>query len=411
MLFNRKQNLTWLQANIWKHFFILFTGRRNFIPILSVYYLSLPDAKAQEIGFYTAAWYAVSLIFQIPAGILWDRRGNKTTIIIAKICLVVSSLMYVIWDNFWFFLVGATLMSLGLDAFSTGNTSAFLYDTLTDLKKEETFKKVSSSMRGRVSFLSIFFIVALPFFTAISLSFPFKVGLGIDIIGLLVAFSLFPARWHIEQHEKLTVSNLKTTIKESQWTWLFSVIVFSAIIGAFLMVDGSFRSPYLTSLWYPIAYIWLVMWTSRLVWFLVGKYAHKIEQIIPFKTLMLAEIILFSLYYMTASFLDNPYIIWLLFSLVIGYFWGRSDIYTDHIINLIPGKKYKSTILSIKGQIAWILEVILMVCIGFAMTASYKLWFFIMGICLCVLLTTVYVFSVRKNLPTDPEKKPTTTIL
>jgi hypothetical protein len=43
-----------LEANIWKHFIILFTARRNFIPILSIYYLSLPNTKAQEIGFYTA---------------------------------------------------------------------------------------------------------------------------------------------------------------------------------------------------------------------------------------------------------------------------------------------------------------------------------------------------------------------
>ena len=85
-----------LESNIWKYFIILFTGRRNFIPILSIYYLSLPNAQAQEIGFYTAAGFAISLIFQIPAGIIGDRLGNKTTIIIAKICLVISSLMFVV---------------------------------------------------------------------------------------------------------------------------------------------------------------------------------------------------------------------------------------------------------------------------------------------------------------------------
>jgi MFS family permease len=387
-----------LEANIWKHFIILFTARRNFIPILSIYYLSLPNTKAQEIGFYTAVWYAFSLIFQIPAGVLWDKLWNKTTIIISKILLLLSSIMYVVWDNFWYFIIGSTLMSLWMDAFSTGNTSAFLHDTLTNLKKEDTFKKVSSTIRWRVSFLSIFFIIALPFFTSISINFPFKIGVIIDIIGLIVALSLYPARWNSKEQEKISFLNVKNTLKESKWTGLFSIILFSSIIVAFLMTDGSFRGPYLQSLGYPVMYIGFVMGLSRLVWFVVWKYASRIEDFIPFKKLMFLETFLFSLYYIFASFIDNPYLVWIIFSLVIGYFWGRSDIYTDHIINRIPWKKYKATILSIKGQIGGIIRIILLTIIGFVMNISYKLWFLVMGISLFVLLMLVYVFLLKKDI-------------
>ncbi|NUJ98183.1 MFS transporter [Candidatus Gracilibacteria bacterium] len=387
-----------LEANIWKHFIILFTGRRNFVPILSIYYLSLPNTHAQEIGFYTAVGYAFSLIFQIPAGVLGDKLGNKTTIIISKILLLLSSIMYVIGDNFWYFLIGSTLMSLGADAFSTGNTSAFLHDTLTNLKKEDTFKKVSSTIRGWVSFISIFFIIALPFFTSISLNFPFKIGVFIDIIGLITAFSLYPARGNAEYYEKISFLNVKNTIKESKGTGLFSIILFSSIISSFLMTDGSFRGPYLQSLGYPVIYIGFVMGLSRLVRFVVGKYASKIEDFISFKKLMILETFIFSLYYIFASFIDNPYFVGLIFSLIIGYQWGRSDIYTDHIIKLIPGKKYKSTILSIKGQIIGIIQIILMTIIAFVMNASYKLGFLVMGISLFVLLMLVYVFLLREKI-------------
>lgn len=391
-------SLRWIESNVWKYFLILFTGRRNFIPLLSIYYLSLPDAKAQEIGFYTAVWTIFSLVFQIPAGILGDRLGNKTAIIIGKVCLLLSSIMYVVWDQFWYFLVGSVFMSLGIDAFSTWSQSAFLHDTLTTLKKEDTFKKVSSTLRGWASFLSIFFIVGLPFLTEISLVLPFKVGLGIDIIGLLVALSLFPARWsHNEPEDKVTFSRLKTTLKKSTWSWLIPLMVFSATISAFLFVDGSFRSPYLTSIGYPIAYIGFVMWLSRLVRFVVWRFADKIEELIPFKKLMFLEIILFSLYYVSASLIGNPYLVWILFSLVTGYSWWRLDIYTDHIINLIPWKKYKSTILSIRWQFVSIIQVMMITLIGFVMTTSYKLGFLVMGISLFVFLMIVYWFFSRKE--------------
>lgn len=391
-----KKIFIWLEANIWKHFVILLTARRNFIPILSIYYLSLPNTKAQEIWFYTAVWYVASLFFQIPAWIIWDRLWNKTTIIISKILLVLSSLIYIIWDNFWYFIVWSALMSLWIDAFSTWNTSVFLHDTLIELKKENKFKEISSSIKWWVSFLSIFFIIALPFFTTISLVFPFKIGLVIDIVGLLVALSLFPARWHAHKHEKITLKILKTTLNESKWSWLLPVIVFSSIIWAFLIVDSSFRSPYLQSIWYPVIYIGFVMWISRFVRFLVWKYAHKIENIFPFKTLMLIETFIFWFYYMLVSFIDNPYIVWWMFSLIVWYFWWRSEIYTDHIINLIPWKKYKSTILSIKWQISGIIQITLMVFIWFLMTKSYKLWFFVMWLILFLSLLFVYFFFIRK---------------
>ncbi len=386
-----------LESNLRKYFFILFTWRRNFLPILSVYYLSLPNTNAQQIWFYTAIWFAISFLFQIPAWIIGDKLGNKTTIIIAKLCLLLSSIMYIVWDHFIYFVLWSALMWLGVDAFSTWNTSMFLHDTLTALKKEHLFKKISSSIRGWVSFLSVFFIVTLPFFTTISLDFPFKVALVIDIVWLIVAVSLYPVKTTYETHQAISLTNIKHTLQESKWILLFPIMLFSAMIWAFLTVDSWFRMPYLTSLWYPIMYAGFVMWGSRLVRFIVWQYAHKIDAHIPFRKLLIIEVFLFSGYYMISARLNNPYIIGITFALVIWYFYGRSELYTDYIINLIPGKKYKSTILSIKGQISWIIQIILMFCTGFVMNTSYKLGFLILWCVLLLWLSSVYIFFIQNN--------------
>jgi hypothetical protein len=140
----------------------------------------------------------------------------------------------------------------------------------------------------------------------------------------------------------------------------------------------SFRSPYLEELGYPIARIGMVMGTSRLVWFVVSRYAHKLEQRIPFKKLIIAEIFLFTFYYISASFLTNPYLVGSIFSLIVGYFHGRSDIYTDHIINLIPGRKHKSTILSIRNRISSIIQIAMVIVAGYFMDISFSLGFLIL---------------------------------
>jgi MFS family permease len=345
---------------------------------MSIYYLSLPDTTAQQIGRYTAMGYIFSLIFQIPAGMIGDKFGNKIPLVISKICLLCSSLMLVIGDNFRYFLVASVMISLGQGVFSTGKISAFLHDTLGEMRKENDFVKVSSRMRGRISLISVFFIIGLPFFTSISLVFPFIIGLGIDIIGLIVAFSLFPVGGSKKKKEPISIAEVKQTLKESKGSLLFPVILFGSIISAFLLIDGSFRSPYLEELGYPIARIGMVMGISRLVRFIVSRYAHKIEQRIPFKKLIVAEIFLFTFYYISASFLTNPYLIGIVFSLTVGYLHGRSDIYTDHIINLIPGKKHKSTILSIRNRITSVIQISMILVAGYVMDISFSLGFLVL---------------------------------
>jgi MFS family permease len=183
---------------------------------MSIYYLSLPDTTAQQIGRYTAIGFIFSLIFQIPAGMLGDKFGNKVPLVISKICLLCSSLMLVIGDNFRYFLVASVMMSLGQGVFSTGKISAFLHDTLGEMGKESNFIKTASRMRGWVSLISVLFIIGLPFFTKISLIFPFIIGLGIDIIGLIIALSLFPVGGSVKKKEPVSITEIKQTLKESK---------------------------------------------------------------------------------------------------------------------------------------------------------------------------------------------------
>jgi len=43
---------TW-ENNIWKFFIFSLSQRRNFIPLLSIYFLTLPNTHANQIGLYT----------------------------------------------------------------------------------------------------------------------------------------------------------------------------------------------------------------------------------------------------------------------------------------------------------------------------------------------------------------------
>lgn len=386
--------LIWISSNLWKYFLIQFTNRRNFIPILSVYYLTLPHAQANEIGLYTGLWFTAAMLMQIPSGFIADHYWQKNTLIIAKILLIFSSIFYLIATNFWMFSIGAICMSLGLNAFATGTTSSFLKWTLEMLGRGKEFRVMASRISGNVSLVSILFVVGLPFLTTIDIKAPLYFWLLIDIFGLLIAFSLFPVHTKIKKEDKKWLFIL---IRELRWKWFFSYALFAAIITGFIFADNVYRSPYLTELGYPLAYIGLVMWWSRVVWWIVGRSIKTIEKYISFDRLIFIELFVFPIYYIGAGYITNPWMLGIVFSLIVWWFWWRNEVYTDYLIDHMADHRYRSTALSLKAQIENFVQIGVSFGIAGIMWISYQLGFQILGIVMFVLLFSIYFFSIRKN--------------
>jgi len=123
-----------LESNIWKYFLLILTNRRNYIPILSIYFLSLPSATAKQIGFYTGIGWVIGFLLEIPSGYISDRFGHKNTLILAKCFMLISTLFFVFSSSLIHFILGSSFIALGF-AFTSGTASAFLHNTLVGLKK------------------------------------------------------------------------------------------------------------------------------------------------------------------------------------------------------------------------------------------------------------------------------------
>ena len=389
-------NYTGLHANIWKYFIVQFTNRRNFIPILSIYYLTLPNAHANEVGLYTGIGFFAAMLMQLPAWYIGDHWWQKNTIILSKVLIIFSSIFFLIADNFWIFTLGSIFMALWCNAFSSGTMSSLLKWTLEKLGRWEKYKSVASSISGNVSLLSIIFIITLPFFTQIDIKLPLIIGLIIDIIWLAIALSLFSIHTKIEKAEKKWI--LKIIREISKEKWFLSYALFAGIISGFLLADSAYRSLYLVEIWYPLIYIWFIMAWSRLVWWAVGKSIKTIEEYISFSSLIKIELLLFPIYYIGASHVSNPWILWIIFSLVIWWFWWRNEIYTDYLMDNTKNQKYRITRLSVKSQIENIIQIIVSFGIAWIMGISYQLGFHILWISLFIILSLVYFFWIRKTL-------------
>lgn len=109
------------------------------------------------------------------------------------------------------------------------------------------------------------------------------------------------------------------------------------------------------------------------------------------------EIFIFTIYYFIVAFFDNPYFVGLVFSIVVGYKWGRNEVVKNYILKTVKDDRYKATTLSISSYLSSVIQFIMSFLIGFIMNKySYEAGFYTMGTMLFIMLSVNFLF-IRKN--------------
>ncbi|MCA9495688.1 MAG: hypothetical protein KC589_01995 [Nanoarchaeota archaeon] len=383
-----------LKSNIWKFFIYQLTLRRNYITILSIYFLTLPNTTANMIGLYTGIGNIVAFFLEIPSSYFADRFGHKKTLILAKFLLLFSTLSFIFIQNFYGFVLGSTFLSVSF-AFSSGTTSAFFHETLEGLGRVKEYSKLLGRIRGNVSLLSMFFIIALPFLTTINIILPLIVGLFFDIFGLIISFTLVNPKTNLKLNGK-KIKSIFTIFLEAKKLNFLPFAVFVGAIAGFSMGDSPFRYIYLESLAYPVVLMGFVMGLSRLVWFIVARYAYLIEEHFTMKQHLFFEILFFPSAFLLMAFFSNPYLVAFFSIIFVGYMFGRSQVIESYIFkNHISDKNYKATILSIKSQFTLFFQFLVPLSIAYFMNSSFKLGYTILGISLFLILLISF-FYIKK---------------
>src|SRR3989339_540671 len=355
-----------LESNIWKFFIFNLTQRRHYVAILSIFFLTLPDTTAKQIGIYSLAGYLASFILEIPSGYLSDRIGHKKVLVLSKILLLFSILSFIYATSLIYFIIGSVLFASSA-AFESGTTSAFMHNTFIELKREKEYVKIMSKISANASLVAAFLILILPFTTKISIVFPLKINFVLDVIGLFVALSF------VSPKEKITAQNEEP-----------------------LPLKNLFKKLYGTG--FPVIFIGVLVSLSRVFMFFFGHFSHVIEKKIGAKDLIFYEIFFFTTLCLLISLYNNPYLVGLMIVILIGYYHARKMLMTGYFLdNFCVNDKLKATMLSINAQIESVFQAIAMLFLMFLMNYSYKIGYFFAGVMLFISLSLIYI-RLRKKL-------------
>ncbi len=386
---------THLEGNLTKYFWFVLCMRRNYVPILSIFFLTLPDTTAKQIGIFSGIGWLAQFLFEIPSSYAADKFGHKRTLIAAALFMGAASTLYAFADSFAYFVAAAVFFALGF-SFNSGTLEAFMHDTLVGLKRESEYAAITTKISGYVSLISAFIIILLPFLTSLSIRAPFYVYMCVDLIAVLIAFSFVKAPQAVEVAE-VKLNNMFSVINTARNDGFMPLSLFFGLIAGCMGADINFRYPYLQSLGYPVVLIGVVMGMSRIVWFVLSRYTHVFKRF-RVQQLLLAELVAIPLFYLLTAYLSNPYVVGALYSLVIGYYWVRTQVFTHHYLaHLVKAKRFKATMLSVRAQIESIFAGVIALGVGFVMVRSYKLGFYTMGVGLFVCLLALYLYMSPKE--------------
>jgi MFS family permease len=341
----------------------------------------------KEILLLQAIFSVAIVVFEVPSGYFADRFDRKVSIVIGTICGFLGYVVYATSYGFWGFLIAELTLGLG-SSFISGADSAMVYDTLSQTKRKDDFKKVEGRRLAIGNFSEGFASIVGGLLATISLRFPLYVEVVLMAVTIPLALSLVePKRTKLVDKEnpfKQILKIVKYSLHDhGEIKWL---IMYSSLIGASTLTMVWFIQPYLKQAGLPLA-LFGIVWA--VLNFSVGIFswtAHRVEGFMGRRKSLIMLIFLGGLGYLMVGMFKS---LWGAPFLLIFYFVrGINGPVVKDYVNKIISSDIRATVLSVKNLVGRLIFSIIGPVIGWVtdvfslQTALFSagLTFFILGI-------------------------------
>jgi MFS family permease len=345
-----------LESNIKKYyaynFFIWFSF---FLPIFILYFLD-KGLSYSQILFFTVVIGVTQLVFEIPSGVFADYFGRKNSLIISAVAKTLTMVLIFISNNFYVLILSHVAFGICL-AFNSGSSTAFIFDTLKQLKREKEYKKIEGKAYALQSTALATGALFGGFLATISLDLPVLFCVFSFSVSIFIAISFTEPKHYKKLQDKKyfkhTTDAISFTLKHSKIRYL---AIFSGLIFCVMIISHKFFQPYMLDANLELKYFGMVYFVFLMVAATASHFAYKIEyKIGQFRSLLFIPIILFIHFFIMSKFIS----IYFIPLIVLGEFiWGFfAPIIRDHI-NRYVDSHHRATVLSVAGFFQSILLII-----------------------------------------------------
>lgn len=376
---------------------IFMVNKRPYMTFLTIFLLTMPNATANTIGVLTLVGQIVGFLFEIPSGYVSDKIGHRKALIISSVVMVLSTACYVFANNIYWFFAGAILLSISI-AFKSGTNSAFIYETLTALNKEDRQAEIEGRMRSVGFIVPIILILLLAVIAESNFRLAFGVMLIIDIIALFVAIALVNP--HVKEStikevdlERFPIIFKKFLKMKYARYALLTTIIFGIYFGSVI----GFRNPFQESLGFSLITISILWSISRVCISLLLLVNGKIYKMLTYKQFIIIRTLIYATGLTMIGLSSSIWLVAILFIIVTTINLGLSSTGLQYDLELIGDSNSKATLLSIRAFMGNIFTGLSGLGMGALIVAhSYPIAYLVVGLSLFGMVV-VSLFLFRKS--------------
>jgi MFS family permease len=385
-------------------FYGLLKNLRFFEPYMIIYFL-MSGLDLFLVGILFSFREIIIYIFEIPSGVIADRYGKKTELVICFIFYIFSFLLFFVADQFYLFAIAMILFALG-EAFRSGTHKSMIMAFMDQENIKSSKTKIygltrSYSLIGSMiaSLVSIGLVLYLP-----EIRFLFLVAIIPYILDLLLILS-YPntlnqkrdISFSFKSFIKHNIDNIKYTFKTSS---VRNAVFNSASYQATFKSIKDYIQPILISMSMGLLifnqfdedehtkiYIGIIYAIIYLISAISSRNAYRIKSV-GRPSALIAYIWLFTAIVIgtLSFFLDSLLIVGFMFMLLYVMMNIRKPIMVERIGDVTDDDK-RATVLSVEAQTSSLLIVIFAPLIGLLADYSMSLMFMIFsGIMLIIFI-------------------------
>lgn len=134
-----------VRRNIKLEYIMRFVEYFSVTEAIWVLYLAYKGLSFAEIGILEGIFHITSLLSEVPSGAMADLLGRKKTIILGRICSMLSAGLMLAATQEWNFAIAFIFSAWGYNLLS-GSEEALVYDSFLYLGEEKNYYKVNSRL-------------------------------------------------------------------------------------------------------------------------------------------------------------------------------------------------------------------------------------------------------------------------
>lgn len=388
-----------LEQNIWKFYlYRIFSSLIFTIPVFVLFYQS-NSLSLIQIMILQSIYTAIVMILVVPAGILADYIGRKKVFITNAVFFAAAFYIFASSYTFTGFLIGEIIVAIA-SACWMASGSALFYDTLRELGKESSFKRLYGNVMtinyitwGTASLIGAYI-------ATYGLRLNYWATAIVTTIALLISLSFKDTKRykHGNKHYLLHLKDAASyTVKHPR---LRLFILYSAIIWAVDIVGDIFYQPYFVAIGIPLVYFGIIYFTMSLLAAAGSKISHRIEQRLGERNILAFVLVVMIFCFLGMSRQFN--IIGFIFPLIFAFALGIMDItIIDYVQNNIESH-HRSTVLSLNTLVTQSFMTISLPFFGFfadkwSISKGFSLVTVVLIINLFILLRVFRMIRRREN--------------